>query len=172
MTRTVSEARRPIGSVGAPEVHVGVVDEDLGHGDRVGAVVADGQLDRAGHELRALDGELLGRRAAALAEAGAAERGERAHGGDDQQQRDEPEHPGRDAARRGARPSRDVAGFHGYSETSKKPSQPSSVNSDWWAWNMYLPGFGKRISRIPRWPWQSMTVSVSSLGDFDVPVGM
>ena len=24
--------------------------------------------------------------------------------------------------------------------TSKKPCQPSSVNSDWWAWNMYLPG--------------------------------
>ena len=46
------------------------------------------------------------------------------------------------------------------------------MNSDWWAWNMYLPAFGKRSSMIPRWPWQSITVSVSSLGVFDVPVGM
>ena len=29
--------------------------------------------------------------------------------------------------------------FH-QSTTSKKPIQPSSVNSDWWAWNMNLPG--------------------------------
>ena len=62
------------------------------------------------------------------------------------------------------------AGLH-QGETSKKPIQPSSVNSDWWAWNMYLPAFGKRISRIPRWPWQSITVSVNSLGSFDDPVG-
>ncbi len=27
----------------------------------------------------------------------------------------------------------------GQSVTSKNPIQPSSVNSDWWAWNMYLP---------------------------------
>ncbi len=62
------------------------------------------------------------------------------------------------------------AGLH-QGETSKKPIQPSSVNSDWWAWNMYLPAFGKRISRIPRWPWQSITVSVNSLGSRDEPVG-
>ena len=37
---------------------------------------------------------------------------------------------------------------------------------------MYRPVSGKRSSMIPRWPWQSMTVSVSSLGFFDVPVGM
>src|SRR3712207_9006889 len=42
--------------------------------------------------------------------------------------------------------------------------QPSSVNSDWCAWNMYLPVYGKRHSRIPRCPWQSMIVSVSSDG--------
>ncbi len=58
-----------------------------------------------------------------------------------------------------------------YATTSKKPIQPSSVNSDWWAWNMYLPVYGKRISRIPRWPWHIITVSVSSLGCFEVPVG-
>ena len=55
--------------------------------------------------------------------------------------------------------------------TSKNPCHPSSVNSLWWAWNMYLPGYGKRHSRIPRWPWQSITVSVSSDGREPVPVG-
>ena len=78
----------------------------------------------------------------------------------------------------GTRPSsqagaRRVAGggrFH-YSTTSKKPCQPSSVNSDWWAWNMNRPVRGKRSSRTPRWPWHCMTVSVSSTGCSDVPVG-
>ncbi len=92
------------------------------------------------------------------------ERRER-HG--DQQQRHEAEHPGRDPAGAldglGAR-------LH-QSLTSKKPCQPSSVNSDWCAWNMNLPAVGKRHSRIPRWPWQSITVSVNSDGSFDVPVG-
>ena len=80
----------------------------------------------------------------------------------DQQQRHEPEHP-----RRHAHPAR--RGLH--HDTSKMPCQPSSVNSDWCAWNMYLPGYGKRHSAIPRWPWHSITVSVSSAGVFDVPVG-
>ena len=56
-------------------------------------------------------------------------------------------------------------------DTSKNPCQPSSVNSDWWAWNMNRPVRGKRSSRIPRWPWHCMTVSVSSTGSSDVPVG-
>ena len=68
--------------------------------DRVGPVVADGQLDRARLEHRALDGELLDRRAAALAEAGPVERGERADRGDDEQQRDEAEQPARAAPAR------------------------------------------------------------------------
>ena len=55
--------------------------------------------------------------------------------------------------------------------TSKKPIQPSSANSDTCAWNMYLPSYGKRSSRIPRWPWPWITVSVSSVGSSDVPVG-
>ena len=49
-----------------------------------------------------------------------------------------------------------------YSSTSKKPIQPSSANSDWCAWNMKRPGFGNSSSRIPRCPWQSITVSVYS----------
>ena len=55
--------------------------------------------------------------------------------------------------------------------TSKNPCQPSSVNSDWCAWNMNLPGWAKRHSRMPRWPWHSITVSVNSDGVFEVPVG-
>ena len=45
------------------------------------------------------------------------------------------------------------------------------MNSDWWAWNMNFPVLGKRHSRIPRWPWHCMTVSVSSAGTRAVPVG-
>ena len=89
-----------------------------------------------GLQHRALDDELLDRRAAAVAEAGAAERGERPDRRGDQQQRHEPEQPGGEppgpapACRRRAPPS---------ALTSKKPCQPSSVNSDWCAWNMNLP---------------------------------
>ena len=76
------------------------------------------------------------------------------------------------AAWRRSRVGRGVRGFHRVtSTTSKKPIQPSSVNSDWCAWNMYLPVCGKRISRIPRWPWHIITVSVNSTGSLDVPVG-
>ncbi len=109
--------------------------------------------------------QLLRRRPAALAQARAVEQRERRHRRHDQQQRHEPERPRRHARER----ERGRATLH--HETSKKPCQPSSVNSDWWAWNMNLPGCRKRHSRIPRWPWQSITVSVSSDGVFDVPVG-
>src|SRR6185436_2932616 len=111
--------------------------------------------------------QLLDRRSAVMAEAGPARRGEDADHDGDQQQREDAEQPDRQryTARPGGAPS-----LH-QSLTSKNPCQPSSVNSDWWAWNMYRPGCAKRHSRIPRWPWQSITVSVSSLGVFDVPVG-
>ncbi len=56
------------------------------------------------------------------------------------------------------------------STTLKKPIQPSSVNSDWCAWNMNLPVLAKSISMIPRWPWHCMTVSVYSQWSL-VPVG-
>ena len=113
-------------------------------------------------EHRPLDRQLLGRRPAPLADPGRVQRGEERDPAGDQQQRDEPEEPGgnADGPRGGA-----------HHATSKMPCQPSSVNSDWWAWNMYWPGCGKRHSAIPRWPWQSITVSVSSDGVFDVPVG-
>ena len=48
------------------------------------------------------------------------------------------------------------------SSTSKKPLQPSSANSDWWAWNMKRPAWWKSISMMPRSPWHCMTVSVYS----------
>ena len=59
-------------------------------------------------------------------------------------------------------PLRGGRGRRHQSITSKKPIQPSSVNSDWWAWNMKRPVFAKSISMMPRCPWQSMTVSVYS----------
>ena len=84
--------------------------------------------------------------------------------------------------RRGQHDNRDQAGNPGgpapngccglhQSLTSKKPIQPSSANSDTWAWNMYLPAYGKRSSRMPRSPWPWITVSVKSRGSSRVPVG-
>ena len=87
----------------------------------------------------------------------------------DQRQRHDPEQP-RGAAGGPALPGGGAARLH--QVTSKNPCQPSSVNSDWWAWNMKRPAVGKRHSRIPRWPWHSITVSVSSDGFSAVPVGM
>ncbi len=54
--------------------------------------------------------------------------------------------------------------------TSKNAIQPSSANSDWWAWNMNRPVFVKSISMIPRWPWVWTIVSVYSNWS-PVPVG-
>jgi hypothetical protein len=83
--------------VGAAELHERVIDDRLGDGDRVRPVVAHGQLDHAGAQLRALDGQLLGGRAETRAEAGPAERGEQPDRGEDQHQRDDAQHPARHA---------------------------------------------------------------------------
>ena len=117
--------------------------------------------------------ELLGRRTGALGETRAVEQREGPDRRDDEHERDQPEQPGREARRPA---SRELVlgggvGLAAHHETSKKPCQPSSVNSDWCAWNMNFPGCGKRHSRIPRWPWQSITVSVNSDGVLLVPVG-
>ena len=56
------------------------------------------------------------------------------------------------------------------SVTLKKPIQPSSVNSDWCAWNMCSPVCANSISSTPRWPWHCITVSVYSQFS-PVPVG-
>ena len=105
-------------------------DRDLRDRDRVGAVVAHRQLDAAGLEHRALDGELLRRRAGALGESRPVEQREGADGDDDQDERDEPEQPRRQA--RGALPLQLALrrGVVAHAPTSKKPCQPSSVNSD------------------------------------------
>ena len=106
---------------------------------------------------------------AVLAEAGRAEHREQRDRQRDQRQRHQPQQPD-GTPRDPARPAGGAARLH--QPTSKKPCQPSSVNSDWWAWNMKRPAVGKRHSRIPRWPWHSITVSVSSEGVSAVPVGM
>ena len=114
-----------------------------------------------------VDDEILGRRAAPVAEARRAEHGE---GHDDrghERERDEPEQPQPGGAR-----LRRAAGLGCHqSSTSMKPIHPSSANSVLCAWNMYLPVYGKRISRIPRWPCTWLIVSVNSIGWSEVPVG-
>src|SRR6185503_7485476 len=144
------------------ELRERVVDDRLRDRHLVGTVLAQRQLDHAGLEHGPLDRQLLDRRPAAVAQAGPAEHGEQRHGTRDQQQRDEPEQP--------RRRRRDALAERGH-ETSKNPCQPSSVNSDWCAWNMNLPAVGKRHSAVPRWPWHSITVSVNSAAVGDVPVG-
>ena len=115
-------SRRAIGSSGAAELHERVVDLRLGDRHGIGAVVAHGQLDDARPQHGLLDRELLDRRSAALPQPGPVEQRERGQPDDDERERRDPEQPARHHA------------------TSKKPCQPSSVNSDWWAWNMYRPG--------------------------------
>ena len=136
------------------EVHVGVGDGDLGDPDRVGAGIADGQLDLAGAQHGALDRQLLDRRAGALPQAGAAEQREAPDRRGDQRQRDQGQGPERqgDLAALGAarglhqRLTRDwspmsqkAAGARRRAvspPTRKKPIQPSSANSVLCAWNM------------------------------------
>ena len=135
-----------------------VVDRDLGDFDRVGAVVAQGQLDLTGVQHGAFDCDLLYRRPVAVTEPRAAEQGEGADRGSDQGEWQHAQRPGRQTplgqplcpaprlhqallpappqgssqyiAAAAALPSR--AG----SPTRKKPDQPSSANSLTWAWNM------------------------------------
>ena len=102
----------------AAELHERVVDLRLRDRHRVGAVVADVQLDDARAQHGLLDRELLGGRSAPLPESRSVEQRERGDAGDDECEGREPEQPPR------------------HQVTSKKPCQPSSVNSDWWAWNM------------------------------------
>ena len=140
------------------ERRVGVVDRDLGDFDRVGPVVAQGQLDLARPQHRALDRDLLDRRPGALAEPGTAEQGEGADRDRDQGQRDRAQRPGRQAAAGAAlgagpglhqdglpaAPGQLAVGRRGGgralsregSPTRKNPVQPSSANSLTWAWNM------------------------------------
>ena len=96
-------------------------------------------------------------------EPGRVERHEQADGEREHDERCEPREPG------GPAPRGDGRGFH--QVTSKKPIQPNSANSLTWAWNMYLPVYGKRSSRMPRSPWPWITVSVKSRGSSRVPVG-
>ena len=113
--------------VAALERGEGVVDHDLRDRHRVGAVVAQVELDHAGREHGALDRQLLRGWPAPLAETGRPERGEQPDRQCDQRQRHQPEQP-RGAARGPARLGGGAARLHQL--TSKKPCQPSSVNSD------------------------------------------
>ncbi len=138
-----------------------VVHDHLPHLDRVGPVVAHVQLDLARREHGPLDRQVLLRHPDPV-EPGRVERDEQPDGEREHDERGEAREPGRTAPG-------DGGGFHQL--TSKKPIQPSSANSLTWAWNMYLPVYGKRSSRMPRSPWPWITVSVKSRGSSRVPVG-
>ena len=107
----------------------------------------------------ALDGQLLDRRAVAVAEPGTVEQRERADRGGDQRERDQPQQPGGQPAAAGLLAG---GGARLHQPTSNRPIQPSCANSDWCAWNMNWPLCGNRSSRMPRWPWHCMIVSVNS----------
>ena len=147
--------------------HDRVVDRDRGDRQVLALRVRDADADLARLELDAADVELVrGRRVLAdQVEHRRAVRGEQAdHDRQQQDRRERPEPPAQraSAGRCGAR-------FH-QSVTSKKPIHPSSVNSDWCAWNMNLPVCAKSISITPRCPWHCMTRSVYSQCS-PVPVG-
>ncbi len=110
-------------------------------------------------QFRLFDRELLDRRSVSFGEGVPAD-----HRQTDQAQREDADDP------EGEPPYRQAAA-ETHSTTSKKPIQPSSANSDLWAWNMYLPGNGNLTSRIPRCPCICEIVSVNSVGSKRVPVG-
>src|SRR5262245_47294813 len=136
-----------------------VVDRDTRDREPLPLWVRDANRDLTGLELDPPDVELVARRRLATNEVDerGARRGEHGDGADEQQNRKQRPHSPRPLAEGFGRRGR--AGFH-QSTTSKKPIHPSSVNSDWWAWNMKRPVLWKSISTMPRWPWQSITVSV------------
>jgi hypothetical protein len=144
--------------------HDRVVHHDGRDGQLLPLRVRNANPDRAGLELDPSNVEPIGRRrrAADEVEQRRPARREDRHRADEQQERQQ-------------RPQAPAAGelvrrrVH-QSTTSKNPIQPSSVNSDWWAWNMNRPAWAKSISMIPRWPWQSITVSVYSKWSLE-PVG-
>src|SRR5690606_11874333 len=116
-------------------------------------------------ERRALHGELLDRRR------GHAQRGQRVGGQEQPHQHAEERQGDEGQQRAGVRPAGgDRLDVH--ATTSNALIQPSSANSDWWAWNMYRPGSwsAKENSRIPRCAWHCMTLStVRSVGVSVVP---
>ena len=157
-----SQRRRPVEG----ERDDRVVHRHRGDGEVVALRVPHEDPYLARPELDASDVELVRRRRRSADELddAVAERDDDRHREGEADERDEgPEPPCQAAGRLGARCR------HG-SSTWKYPIQPSSVNSDWWAWNMNVPAWANRTSSTPRWPWHCITVSVYSQCS-PVPVG-
>ena len=155
--------------VGGREVGEAVVHDHLRDRHVVRAVVAHGEVDAPRLEHGPLHGQVLDRRALAVGQPGAVQQRERR-----QRECDQCEWHGAKDPRR--HPPGPAGGAHigaclHQLTTSNRPIQPSCANSDWWAWNMYWPSYGKRSSRMPRCPWHCMIVSVYSTGSSEVPVG-
>ena len=140
-----------------------VVDDHLPHLHGVRALVAHVQLDFARLQNGALDGQLLLRHADPVEPRRVQQNEQPDRHREHRERRHTASHAGR-------RVLCAVAGLH-HSSTWKKPIQPSSANSLTCAWNMNLPAYGKRSSRMPRSPWPWTTVSVKSRGSRRVPVG-
>ena len=156
-------------AVGGREVGKAVVHDHLRERHVVRTVVADGEVDAPGLEHGALHRQLLDRRALAVGQPRAVKERERRERECDQGERHGAQDPGRHPA--GAPPGAHIGARLHQATTSNRPIQPSCANSDWCAWNMYWPSYGKRSSRMPRCPWHCMIVSVYSTGSSDVPVG-
>ena len=142
-----------------------VVDLRLRDRHRVRPVVADGQLDRARARARSARPRAP-RPAARCARPGPGRRARRtaptpraiSSSGTSAEQ------PGR--ARRPARPRRARRRRAPPSASTSKKPMPAELGELGLVGveHVTCPGYGKRHSRIPRWPWHSMTVSVSSRG--------
>ncbi len=155
-----AERRGPVEREG----HDRVVHGDGCDGQVVRLGVPHRDPDLAGRQLDPADLELVRRRGVRpdqVDDLVAAGDHERDRHREQQDGYERPEAPGNPACGR--------ARLH-QSSTLKYPIQPSSVNSDWCAWNMKVPVFEKRISITPRWPWHCITVSVYSQFS-PVPVG-
>ena len=125
-----------------------VVDGHGGDRQIVVLRIRDAHLDLSGPELDAPDVELVHRRRVSPEQVDDRRAARHEQADDEREQHDRHERPQPPPTiAEGARRAR----FH-QSTTSKKPIQPSSVNSDWCAWNMNRPVFAKSISMIPRCP--------------------
>src|SRR6266542_2831844 len=128
------------------EVDIGIVDDRLSDSRALSGAVQEDERDLSGSEDRSIHHHLI--------RTGGAVRGAR---DDDHDEGDD------DADWNSQQPETSKEAVEDpQATTSKKPIQPSEANSLLWAWNMYLPVYGKRSSSTSRCPCPWMTVSVYS----------
>ena len=114
---------------------VGIVDCDLRDHHRLRSAGARPERYPRPIEDRPFDGQRFDRGGAVVEAAQGIERGDPDKGA----QHDGQRHEGEKQTGHWRAAALDMIGHAPASRTSKKPIQPSSVNSAWWAWNMYNP---------------------------------